>query len=180
MHHPRALATTAMVLVLTALAATGCGTEADAPDAGPGPDVDAACAVGGGAPPWLLVGTGAESFVALAPGAEIELIHGPQGGYHLSTTALFGLGVSPDDYVLRYEVRRLDGTLLGTTGVALLERRLARACGGWFRGGDIVVLSISGPTEVAGDEVDLSVQLLQGTTELARDVRRVRVVDGLP
>ncbi len=181
MHHPRAILAISVLLAVVALgAAAGCGTDVGVADAGSLPDVDAACAVGGGAPPWLVLGTGQATFVDLAPGSDIELIHGPQGGYHVYTTALLGLGVSPDAYVLRYDVRRTDGTELGTTQVMLLERRLARACGGWFRGGDFVVLSIASPAEVIDQEVDVVVRVFDGTTEIASDTRRVRIVDLAP
>lgn len=181
MHHSRATVATSMAAVIFALCAgAACGTTADAVDAGVVPDVDAACAVGGGAPPWLVLGTGGASFVELPNGTDMELIHGPQGGYHVWTTALLGLGVSPDGYILRYDVTRTDGTALGTLQVALLERRLTRACGGWFRGGDFVVLSIAGPADVAGTDVDVSVRVMQDTTEIASDTRRVHIVDTMP
>ncbi len=166
--------------VVALCAIPACGTDAGVADAGSLPEADAACAVGGGAPPWLVLGTGQASFVELAAGSDIELIHGPQGGYHVYTTALFGLGVSPEAYVLRYDVRRTDGTEIGTTQVMLLERRLARACGGWFRGGDFVVLSIACPVEVRDQEVDIVVRVFDGTTEIASDTRRVRIVDLAP
>ncbi|MBX7190783.1 MAG: hypothetical protein K1X94_01920 [Sandaracinaceae bacterium] len=142
--------------------------------------VDAACTVGGGAPPWIVLGTGEASFVELADGGDIELVHGPQGGYHLPATALFGLATSPDMLVLRYDVSRTDGTILGTTQIALNERRLTHACGGWFRGGDIVVLSITAPAAVADADVDLVVSVLDADGEVVRDARRLHVVDALP
>ncbi|GAB4206455.1 MAG: hypothetical protein OHK0013_23170 [Sandaracinaceae bacterium] len=142
--------------------------------------MDAACTVGGGTPPWIVLGTGSASFVELPAGGDIELVFGPQGGYHVEATALFGLAVSPDMHVLRYDVTRLDGTELGTTQIALLERRLTRACNGWFRGGDILVLAITGPADVVDDEVDITVSVLDARGEVARDVRRVRIVDREP
>lgn len=173
----RVVAPCAGMALLVALA--GCGPGGGTPDAFV-PPVDAACTVGGGTPPWLFLGTGSAGFVELPPGADLELVHGPQGGYHLEATALFGLAVSPDMHVLRYDVTRLDGTVLGTTQIALLERRLTRACGGWFRGGDILVLSIAGPADVVDADLDITVSVLDADGEVARDARRVHVVDLLP
>lgn len=169
----RALSPCLAVLALCA----GCGSGAGAVDAA-SPPLDAACTVGGGAVPWLVAGTGEASFVTLADGADLELVHGPQGGYHLMATALFGLDVSPDMHVLRYDAIPVGAdTPLGTTQIALNERRLVRACGGWFRGGDIVVLSITTPGDVVGMDVDLVVSVLDGVGEVVRDTRRVHVVD---
>jgi hypothetical protein len=174
----RVVASCACLTVLV-VGLTGCG-----PGQGPAdafvPPIDAACSVGGGAPPWLILGTGSSSLVELPAGADLELVHGPQGGWHLEATAVFGLAVSPDMHVLRYDVTRTDGTVLGTTQIALLERRLTRACGGWFRGGDILVLTITGPADVVGSEVDITVSVLDAGGEVVRDARRVRVVDVLP
>jgi hypothetical protein len=144
------------------------------------PPVDAACTVDGGSVPWIVLGTGQERFVDLAPGAELELVQGPQGGYHLDVTALFGLAVSPDMHVLRYAAARVDGTELGVMQIALLERRLTRACGGWLRGGDILVLAITSPDDVVGDELEVTVGVLDARGEVARDARRVRIVDREP
>ena len=163
--------------LLIALASAACGPVAGT-DAGP--PIDAACTVGGGATPWIVLGTGTASFVELPEGQEIELVHGPQGGFHLEATALFGLDASPDMHVLRYDAIRLDGSTLGTTQIALNERRLTRACGGWFRGGDIVVLMIAGPADVVGTDLDLVVSVLDADGEVVRDERRVRVVDVTP
>ena len=173
----RTILTTMLAVPLGA--AAGCGPTPGPADAAL-PPVDAACTVGGGAVPWLVLGTGEAGFVELPAGANLELVHGPQGGYHVNATALFGLAVSPDMHVLRYDVTRPDGTELGTTQVALLERRLTRACGGWFRGGDILVLSITGPDDVSGDEVDIMVRVLDADGAVATDTRRVRIVDAVP
>ncbi len=35
------------------------------------------------APPSFVVGSGKDSYAATADGATVEIIHGPQGGYHL-------------------------------------------------------------------------------------------------
>jgi hypothetical protein len=150
---------------------SGCGGPAPT-DAGP-------CELDASAPRWLVLGTG-DVFMPVADGDSIEVIHGPQGGFHLEVTARFGLEVSPDMHVLRYDVTRTDGTTLGTTQIALNERRLARTCGGWQRDGDIVMLTITAPTDVADTEVDVLVQLLGADGALARDERRVHVVDDVP
>ncbi len=166
-------------LSLVALSLVGCGG-GEGSDAAVVPP-DAACPLdGAGVTPWIVLGTGDTSFVSLADGDDLELVHGPQGGYHLLTTALLGLAVSPEAHVLRYDVSGADGTVLGTTQVALNERRLTRTCGGWFRGGDRVVLTIAGPADVVGTDVELVVSVLDADGEVVRDARHLHVIDDAP
>lgn len=152
----------------------GCG--------GPGgadASVDAPCDLDAGAAPFIELGTGA-TFTPIADGDALELFHGPQGGFHLETTARFALAVSPDMHVLRYDVSRVDGTTIGTMQIALNERRLARSCGHWVREGDFVMLGIEAPLDVVDTEVDVIVRVLDAAGEVARDERRVHIVDRAP
>jgi hypothetical protein len=170
---PPFLKTCWAALALTLLA-NGCG--------GPGgadASLDAPCDLDAGATPWIELGTG-EAFTPITDGDSLELFHGPQGGFHLETTARFGLAVSPDMQVLRYDVSRLDGTTLGTMQVALNERRLAQSCGHWVREGDFVMLGIETPDDVADTDVDVIVRVLDAAGEVTRAQRRVHVVDRTP
>ncbi len=50
------------------------------------------------AEPSCVLGTGEEQFVAIAPGAELEVIRGPQGGWHV-LGAVQCTGIVPGDFV---------------------------------------------------------------------------------
>ena len=164
----------ALAVLAMALLASGCG--------GPGgadASVDAPCDLDAGAPPWIELGTGA-TFTPITDGDTLELVHGPQGGFHLDAAARFGLAVSPDMQVLRYDVSRLDGTTIGTMQIALNERRLTRTCRIWVHEGDIVMLGIDAPSEVIDTDVDVLVRVLDAAGEVTRDQRRIHVVDRVP
>jgi len=67
--------------------ATGDDTPSPSPTADTG---SATCAAG------IEAGTGVVAYEALSDGDELEIVHGPQGGYHLTTAAkLCGLPADP-------------------------------------------------------------------------------------
>lgn len=159
--------------MLAALAMTGCPPPTvEVADIGPppvGPD---------GATIWLEVGTGRDRLVPLSPGAELELIHGPQGGWHVEVTALI-TGMDPEGGTLRFQVLDSTGTLVAETPVAIYSRRLVRSGWTWLRTGDIVILSMPDPPTVLGADVVLRAQLELGGSLVASDARAVRIVDRL-
>lgn len=157
----------------------GCSSAAPPPDAAR--PVDAACSVPTGTSlPWLVVGTGVEGFEPLTDGDAIELVHGPQGGFHVYGAAVFDLEGSPNAHVLRYDLLTVDGTTLATTQIALSESRLVPACGGWLRSADLVVFASADPTSLVGTELDLVAQLLDGSGAIAADRRHLTLVDDVP
>lgn len=130
-----------------------------------------------GAPPSLTLGTGTANYERLAEDDDIELIFGPQGGYHLWVTANFALGTSPTGRFIEFIVQREDGATLGTTRVMMSETRLTRTTCGWFRGGDFVVLEAQ-PADVTNMRVTITTRILESDArEVLRDERHVRIVD---
>jgi hypothetical protein len=135
----------------------------------------------GGVAPRVQLGTGTASFVELPPsGGRVELVHGPQGGYHIDlTTRIWGL--DPERLQLTYRVvRRSDGSVLSVTTYLLSAGRVLREGDHLLRAGDIAVLSITGPMDVVPGEVELSVQARARDGTVASDIRFAFIVDDIP
>ena len=126
--------------------------------------------------PVIALGTGTGTFVPLADGAEVELVAGPQGGWHLDVAVAFD-GFGPGGVELVYDA--LDTTAAPVSFVTRAELTPAsvlEADAGWHRFGDRVVLDIPDPDAVVGQDVVLRVTAaLDGQTW--SDERTVRVVD---
>lgn len=135
---------------------------------------------GGGATPSITLGTGATSFEQLpASGAQLELISGPQGGWHLNVSARF-TGLEPDGLQLSYEVRRVgETTPISFRAVSALTRRSVRETepGVFDRLGDRAVLNISGPAAVANSDVEVTVTAQASNGAGAADTRTIHVQD---
>jgi len=158
------LASTALICVLISTA--GCPPPSD-PDAG---------FIGDAGPPELSLGTGESTFVPLMNGDEVELIHGPQGGWHVVVSARMS-GVDPDGAVLVIEV--LSGEeILARVSIALLARRLDRDGPSYFKLNNLLIFDVAGPDEIADREVTLRARW-EGDVVLS-DERTIRVVDQLP
>ncbi len=99
-----------VLLLLTPLLLLGCGP-APAP-AGSKKTVDD----GRTAAPTFIVGSGKDAYTATADGGTVEIIHGPQGGYHL-WGAFRVTGVAPGPVSVTYVVSRdtLPATPLSST-----------------------------------------------------------------
>lgn len=142
------------------------------PDIGPppiGPD---------GALLWLEIGTGADRFVPLASGDALELVHGPQGGWHVELAVRI-TGSDPEGSILRLQVLDEGGVLVAETPIAILARRLVREGWTWLRTGDIVILSMPDPPAVLDHDVTVRALLEVGGEIVAADERVVRIVDRL-
>jgi hypothetical protein len=150
-----------------AVAMVGCS-------AGPGAidDEDAAAAPA----PRVELGTGEVSFVPIAEsGATLELVHGPQGGYHvLVSVRVWDLDL--DRVSLVYEVSA--GTrALSRTPFVLEASRFAREGDHVVRTGDFAILDVTGPEDVAGQDVLVRVTATADDGSSATDARTVTVVD---
>lgn len=145
--------------------------EVGAPDPGRPPPSDEVFGT-----PSVQLGTGQVAFEPLAAGDSVELVAGPQGGWHLDTTVWLQ-GFGPSGVRLVYEaldeqaqrVSFLTQAELGSSGV--LE-----AAEGWHRVGDRVVLDITSADEVVDRELVLRVTAELGGQTWS-DERVVRVVD---
>ena len=113
-----------------------------------------------GVEPWLELGTGETEFVALDNGDEVPLVYGPQGGWHVDTTARFG-GIELDGASLTYVATDPDdGAVLNYPYDAQLNPSLLQEIdGGWLRLGDRVVFDIGSDEEILGRDVRLEVTL---------------------
>ncbi len=173
-------------LVLLAVLLTGCPTP-PAPRIGPD-----------GATMFVEVGTGETSFAPLADGDALELVYGPQGGYHVwGACGIYG--IDPEGRVLHYTLRdATTGEVLADLSLALATRRLSATDGGWLRIGDRVIFpGVTEPSGLTGRDAVLSIALEEsrlGASDagaaagdagpsrptLARAERAVHLVDALP
>lgn len=165
---------TCLVATLAALlpALAGCPPPEMSPDIGPppiGPD---------GATLWVELGTGTDRFVPIADGADLELVHGVQGGWHVDLTARIH-GTDPEGTVLRFQILDGTGALVAETPIAVTSRRLVRDGWTWTRTGDIVILSMPDPPAVLGAEVTARVAIERDGVLASADERRVTIVDRL-
>jgi hypothetical protein len=162
-----------LVLSLT-VAACGSGAPADEIDATVPFDA-------GGVPARLEVGTGTATFRALAAsGGTIELVHGPQGGYHVDVAArLYGL--DPEGLVLRYETRCMrDDALLAFSEIGLRRSLVVPEGDHFVHVGARTVFDTTDPAPFVG----LAVRVLAIATPASggppvTDERAVLVVDAM-
>lgn len=126
--------------------------------------------------PVIELGTGTSAFQSLADGADIELVAGPQGGWHLDVAVAFD-GFGPGGVQLVYDgLDAVAEPVSFVTHAELTPASVVEVDSGWQRVGDRVVLDIGGAEAVIGQELVLRVTAeLDGQTW--SDERRVRVVD---
>ena len=131
-------------------------------------------------PPSIEIGTGTDSFIPILDGEDIELIAGPQGGWHIEAAIRFQ-SVDPNSLKLTYEIHEPDQTLiLNFAAIRLLDSGLVKREGEFYvRAGDIVILRIQTPAEIVGKEVefDLTAEPQSGT--VLKDRRRLIIVDNI-
>jgi hypothetical protein len=161
-------------LLVVILFLAGCPKE-EVPngDAGPGSDGG----VPGGAA-RVVLGTGAETFTDIpTTGAELRLVYGPQGGWHLDAAVrLYDL--EPDGLLLSYQIH--DATTRENLGMPLsfrLQRRFVEEEGDhWVRVGDRAIFDIASDTEVLGRVVELRATAMRPEGTTAEDARVLTVI----
>jgi len=131
----------------------------------------------GGGVARIELGTGLANFVDIpATGADLELIAGPQGGWHLEATArLYELTV--EGLLLSYRIERGGTVISMPVEFALSERRLTRDGDRWLRAGDQVRFEITEPADVVGDVVEIIVTANPTDGEAVTDSRTITVID---
>lgn len=125
------------------------------------------------------LGGGRTEFVELTGDRpELEVVSGPQGGWHFELTLRL-TNYDGGDLVLDYRARDEAGADLGFSAQYAVdaERLLELDDGRHVRVGDRVVLDVTGPEVVADTNVVVECRALRGTEELASDTRTVRAVD---
>jgi hypothetical protein len=141
----------------------------------------AACGGGGGAGDVseLELGTGQTTFQPI--GEEVELVHGPQGGWHVELTLRIW-SEAPDGMIVDYVVVRTadEAVVSMSTRYIVDEMRLIREEDHWLRLGDRAILDITMPSEVVGEEVELRVAASASGGAPVDDSRTAVVVDVEP
>ncbi len=127
------------------------------------------------------LGTGRANFIEIpTSGASMELVAGPQGGWHLDVSVRL-YDITVEGLLLSYRTEQ-DGTTISMPGEFLLsERRLIRDGDRWLRQGDQLIFDILGPEEVVGETVDVFVVAAPPDGPPVMDARMgVLVVDEEP
>jgi hypothetical protein len=134
----------------------------------------------------LELGTGQASFEAVPPfGGRVELIHGPQGGYHIYGRYRFS-GFAPDVYVSFRVTPAEGGAPLNnaTDRVRRIDQRgLVRAGSAWeCASPELVILTaIPGPADVVGRRYRWEVFVRSAATgQIATAEREVTIEDDVP
>jgi hypothetical protein len=187
----------ALLVMVLVVGGAGCPVDSESddpllPDTGPpdgrdggevmpGPDADRECREGGA----LGLGQSSASRASYTPysdeGAEVRLVHGFQGGYHLEPAVYVPDGPDGEfESEVYYDVWRLsDGERLNR------RRRYLVTHHGWldYEGGLLhhsnpVILAVSSPEALVGDRVCLEVRVdIEGGREVS-GTRIATVVDG--
>lgn len=161
-------------ILLAATLLCACGSTPSAPTAASDAGADDA-PVG---PLTIALGEGLTRYTPLpADGGAIELVLGPQGGWHLDLAARVS-GASPEGLTLEYAVRTAAGaTIHVPTRVSLNARRVLADGDGFVRVGDRAVLDVRDGNALVDAVVELSVLAADARGRSARDARLARVVD---
>nr|MDQ3037790.1 hypothetical protein [Myxococcota bacterium] len=108
----------------------------------------------------------------------IELVFGPQGGWHVDAGVRLR-GIDATGTTITYEARREeDGRVLSTVRLGITPRRLIEDGAYLVRTGDLVAFEIASANEVLDRMVTIEARLEDANgAELASDVRTLRVVD---
>jgi len=159
-----------LVVLSAFLLSLGCGTQGGT-DAGPDARVPVA---------RIELGTGTSAFEPIPEtGGELELVGGPQGGFHVFVTARF-FELDPAGMSLRFDATDV-GTGLNVghpTEIRLVLARAQREGDHFVRAGDILILDDGNPDNVRGLTLDVTVTAEEaGTGRSATDHRVILIVD---
>ena len=128
----------------------------------------------------LEIAAGADA-APVADGSEVELVFGPQGGWHVEVGMRF-LGIDTEGTLLTYEARREeDGAIVSTMRYGITPRRLGTDGDYRLRTGDLVVFDITSADQIADRAITIEARLEdENGAEIASDVRTLEVVDLVP
>ncbi|GAB5549951.1 MAG: hypothetical protein SangKO_097110 [Sandaracinaceae bacterium] len=131
-------------------------------------------------PASVELGTGTSAFRPIPEdGAELELVRGPQGGFHVFLTARI-TALQVDGASLVYSARHAEtGEVVGNPASYVLSAaRLAREGVAWVRVGDFLVLDDASPDAVRDQTLELQIEVMEASGErAAMDRRTVLIVD---
>lgn len=113
-----------------------------------------------GATTFVEAGTGETTFAPLADGDELELVYGPQGGYHVwGACGIYGIDPEGACCTTRCATRTTS-EVLADLSLALTTRRLTATSGGWLRAGDRVIFpGVTEPSGLVGRHAVLAIAL---------------------
>lgn len=173
---PQRTTLTSFVVLLAALG-SACAEDPGSLDAAADTGANDAFRSDGSGAARVELGTGTANFVDIpVEGAELELVAGPQGGWHLEVTArLYDLTV--ENLLLAYRIEREGMTISKPVEFSLTERRLVRDGDRWLRAGDNVIFEITAPADVVGDTVTVVVTADPTDGPIIMDSRTVTVID---
>lgn len=147
--------------------------------------VDAATSdVSGGARAELATGGSVWTNLPTDGSGRAEIVHGPQGGYHIFGRVRFE-ALPPDVYVLFRVTRLSDGRVLTDDADRLRRadgRGLVPSNGAWeSASGELVILQVTDPATVANARVRFEVTVTDVVgARVATDQRTVTLVDDEP
>jgi len=159
------------------LALSACGddsSDGDAPDLSVPPDL-------AGAEPRVEIGTGVTTFIPITDGDDVELVNGPQGGWHVDVTLRL-YDVNPQELTMRIEGYDAESEMAIGVPIEriLTERRVQPEGDHWLRLGDQLIFAIEAPDQVVDTDVRIEVRITtpEGATATAEKV--VHVIDEEP
>ena len=154
-------------VALAAVLALGCSDTTT-------PGEDAGVAAG----PRVELGGGTSAFEPLTDGDTIELVSGPQGGFHINLTArLYETDI--EDLLIDYVAVPVGGTapISMPTELRLNAMRVVPEGDHLLRAGDFLVMDVTAPAEVVGMELEVTVRITETDGGTASDTRRLLIVD---
>jgi len=131
---------------------TGARSDGGVLDGGPedaGGGVDATAFDAGPVTPHFEIGTGTEAFEPLGPGSTMELVHGPQGGYHVAISFRIW-GIDPEGLLIQahgYDAVTGEEITIPAERV-LTARRVSVEGDHLLRLGDRLIFTTTDPTTI--------------------------------
>ena len=126
----------------------------------------------------LELGAGRTEFVELPEDAALEIVSGPQGGWHLELTLQLR-DYDRQPLVLDYQARDMNDQPLGfpASYAVKVEQLVELDDARFVRVGDRVVLDVASPEQLRGLEVQVTCSASRDGQELASTQRTLRLVD---
>ncbi len=130
---------------------------------------------------WVEIGTGLTDFVEVPEGSEVELVMGPQGGWHIEiATRLYGM--DPMDLNLRIQGfdAETEGLITIVVERVLTRRRVRDEGDHYLRLGDQLVFAVEDGSQVVGKRVRIEVDATPAGGATVHAEKTVLIVDRMP
>lgn len=170
-------------LLVVLLACSGCPSDDDVPvDAAdvdvPRTDVGAGVDASVGR---IEIGTGLTDFIEVEDGGDVELVMGPQGGWHVDV-ALRLYDLDPMDMQLTIEGFDITDDESATIQIErlLTLRRVREEDDHYLRVGDQLVFTVADGSQAEGRDIRIEVQATQADGGVGRASKVIHVVDLMP